>query len=240
METIVSKLWRLASEQGSQYLVFLGLTVIVLILTGRAHSSNPASFQRFFGKIHPLLVVLTLSFVGLVLFSLLISEGQFTIFRNGNHRGILLALGLAVPFALLMMLVDSKAPFPVNINVPFPDSLFFYPVMGYVVELLFHLLPFCLVYYILGTVFGGAGSARTIWAAILVAAVLEPLFQVAVSFDHSPTWVSVYLGLHLLAFNIVQLALFRRYDFLTMYSFRLSYYVLWHILWGYLRLTLLF
>jgi hypothetical protein len=31
-----------------------------------------------------------------------------------------------------------------------------------------------------------------------------------------------------------------RYGFLSMYAFRLVYYLHWHIVWGYLRLQLLF
>lgn len=37
-----------------------------------------------------------------------------------------------------------------------------------------------------------------------------------------------------------RLALFKRYDFVTMYTFRLVYYLLWHIVWGVIRLRLLF
>jgi hypothetical protein len=40
--------------------------------------------------------------------------------------------------------------------------------------------------------------------------------------------------------NLVQLTLFRRYDFLTMYAFRLVYYLVWHVAWGHLRLQVLF
>jgi hypothetical protein len=33
---------------------------------------------------------------------------------------------------------------------------------------------------------------------------------------------------------------FRRYDFVTMYSFRLFYYAYWHIAWGVIRLRVFF
>jgi hypothetical protein len=49
-----------------------------------------------------------------------------------------------------------------------------------------------------------------------------------------------YVGLHIFLIGLVQLLLFTRYDFITMYTFRLSYYAIWHILWGHLRLNLIF
>jgi uncharacterized membrane protein SirB2 len=240
MEIIVSKLWKLISEETLQFVVFLSLSVIVFILTGTAYLSNKSSFQRFFGRIHPLVVVSILIISGLILFSFLLSEGQFAIYKGGNYKGILAAIGLAVPFAAVMILVDRRAPFPANMNVAYPGSLFFYPAMGYVVEILFHILPFCLLYFILGYLLGESNNSRIIWGSILMVALLEPIFQGVFTSGQHSVWVSAYVGLHLFLINIVQLLLFRRYDFITMYAFRLSYYVLWHILWGHLRLNLLF
>jgi hypothetical protein len=48
------------------------------------------------------------------------------------------------------------------------------------------------------------------------------------------------VGVHVLVFNLLSLWFFRRYDFLSVYVFRVSYYGFWHILWGQLRLELLF
>ena len=48
------------------------------------------------------------------------------------------------------------------------------------------------------------------------------------------------MGLHLFVFGMIQLSLFKRYGFVAMYTCRLAYYAVWHIIWGYLRLQLLF
>ncbi len=77
--------------------------------------------------------------------------------------------------------------------------------------------------------------------ALAVVALLEPLFQLgAPSAAALPSWGTFYLGVHLLVFNGLQLWIFRRYDFLSMYAFRLVYYAWWHIAWGHVRLELLF
>jgi hypothetical protein len=54
------------------------------------------------------------------------------------------------------------------------------------------------------------------------------------------TWAAAYVFLNVWVINMVQLALFKRYDFVSMYAFRLMYYLLWHIAWGHARLGLLF
>lgn len=240
MEMIVAKLWRLISEEPFQYLLFLSLSGIVLILTGIAYSASSTSFQKYFGRIYPLAVVFVVFILGLILFAFLLLDGQFAIYRGGNFKGIVVAVGLAVPLAAIIILVDRRSPFPVDMNVAYPASLFFYPAIGYVVELLFHILPFCLLYFILGFLTGESGNTRIIWASILTVALIEPIFQVVFTAGGNTNWVVAYVGLHLFLFNFIQLLLFRRYDFITMYSFRLSYYFLWHIIWGHLRLKLLF
>ena len=236
----MEKLWNLISEEKLQYIVYLSLSAIVFILTIITYFSNSASFRRFFGRINPLLVVFVVFVLGLILFSYLLYDGQFAVYRTGNFKGLLLALVLPVPFAVVVILVDRLSPFPMNMNIPYPDSLAFYPVMGYVAEIIFHVLPFCLVYFSLGTLLGEANQARIILISILVAALIEPIFQVAFMVGQDPIWKMAYVGLHLFLFSFVQLLLFKRYDFITMYTFRLSYYALWHVLWGHLRLNLLF
>jgi hypothetical protein len=230
----------LISEETLQYVVFLVLSAIVLILTGITTLSNRSSFQRYFGKINPLLAVFIVFIIGLILFSYLLYDGQFAVYRQGNFKGLLLAVALALPFGAVIIIVDRISPFPINMNAPFPVSLAFYPVMGYVAEIIFQILPFCLVYFGLGAVLGEASNVKIIWVSILVAALIEPIFQVVFMLGQDPVWKMAYVGLHVFLFSLVQLLLFKRYDFMTMYVFRLSYYAIWHILWGHLRLNLLF
>ncbi|MGW8225610.1 MAG: hypothetical protein ACWGOY_07750 [Anaerolineales bacterium] len=236
----MENLWRLISEERMQYTVFLGLSAVVIILTGITYISNRASFQRFFGRINPLLAVFIVFMIGLILFTYLLSNGQFAVYQPGNYKGLLLAAVLALPFGIVIILIDRASPFPIDTNIPYPDSLTFYPVMGYVAGILFLLLPFCLAYFGLSLLLGEADSARIIWISILFAALFEPIFQISFMLGRDPNWKIAYVGLHIYLISLVQLLLFKRYDFITMYVFRLSYYLLWHILWGHLRLGILF
>ena len=49
----------------------------------------------------------------------------------------------------------------------------------------------------------------------------------------------LYVSLHIFLINLIQLWLFKRYDFVSMYTFRLVYYLIWHIGWGWVRLEVL-
>ena len=109
----------------------------------------------------------------------------------------------------------------------------------FVVEAFFHLAPLTLLLLALVSGLGKEAGGRVMVGCIVAVVVLEPAYQVFVG-DLDALWVNGFLAVHVLVFNAVQLWLFRRYDFLTMYVFRLVYYLHWHILWGYLRLHILF
>ena len=79
------------------------------------------------------------------------------------------------------------------------------------------------------------------WSCILIVALLESIFQTILGSSLAyPAWVIGYVFVNIFLINTFQLLIFKRYDFVSVYSFRLMYYAIWHIVWGYLRLSLLF
>jgi hypothetical protein len=230
----------LISEERLQFTIFFILAVLVFILTVVVHSANNSVFQRFFGSLSPRLIVCGVILIGLLLSAFLLSTSQFAIYRRTHQIGPVLAIGLALPFAAVMILVDRYSPFPSHINIAFPNSLAFYPVMAFVVEILFHLLPIGLLFFLILGIAETTSLDRVVWIIFLIVALIEPVFQVVLGKDQNTSLVVAYMGVHLFLFNYVQLVLFRRYDFISMYSFRISYYVIWHIAWGHFRLRLLF
>jgi hypothetical protein len=99
------------------------------------------------------------------------------------------------------------------------------------VEVCLHAVPVALLI----ALFAGSGipSDRTFWLMAIPVAMLEAGFQSATATTAAP---AVFSGLQLLAFGLVQLYVFRRFGFASMYSLRLAYYSLWHIAWGTTRL----
>ena len=225
-----------------QYQVYLVLSLVVLGFVSILHGIDRTVFQRFLGGINPLLAFLVAIVLGLFFLSYFLFEGWFAVYERGNGRGLAYAAGIAAVLGLIMIFVDTKIVFPHTINILFPKSLLFYPAIGLFVEIVFHMLPVGLLLLLLSTVFRDADRTRIIWVAIVIVPFLDPVYQGIhmASSGLFPLWAVLYVGFHIFIINFCQLSLFRRYDFITMYVFRLVYYLFWHIVWGYLRLEMLF
>ncbi|WOF74531.1 hypothetical protein QMT40_002185 [Parvibaculaceae bacterium PLY_AMNH_Bact1] len=221
---------------------FVGLSTCVLIATAALAQSDVDLFQRFFGTYSPLLVVSGVICVGAVLLMFLNANVQMAVvIPDVWGRGVLVCVLGASLFVLPTILVDALQPFSEDLNVTLPSAFLFYPVMGFVVEVLFHLLPLSIALFFLIYILSVGDASRRFWIAACVAAGLEPAFQIWVGAAREGlTWKSVYLGVHLFLFGLGQLYVLKSYGFLHMFLFRMVYYLHWHILWGTLRLSLLF
>jgi hypothetical protein len=223
-----------------QYVAFVLLSIVAVGLTAILIPSSSAYFQRFFGRINPMLVVAMATVVGGYSLVLLQSFSKFEIIRGRRTlRGMAVSAGVATLLAVAIIIADFFIRYPEDTNVPVPEALLFYPAMGFVAEIVFHVFPLALLLLILSPLRKWLGADRHIWVGIVIAAVLEPTFQVVFA-GEAFSWASAYTWVHVFAVAFLQLYVFQRYDFMSMYSFRLFYYAHWHIAWGVIRLTVLF
>jgi hypothetical protein len=86
---------------------------------------------------------------------------------------------------------------------------------------------------------GRFGTDRVVWTAILIVSTCEPTFQVLFQ-GRALMWGDVYTWFHIFVISVLQLYVFWCFDFVSMYVFRLVYYIYWHILWGVVRMEVLF
>lgn len=225
---------------GTQVMAFAGLLLIVATAVALLSRSHSAVFQPYFGRIPPLVAIAITIAAGALCLHLLTDRGWFDVLNTTTYlQGLAVSAALVAVFAVEVTILDLIVRFPADMNVPWPQSLLFYPAIAYVVEIVFHVLPLALLLGILTLFTGGTASGRLVWLCIVLTALIEPTYQLAFV-DNRFSWSAIYLWVRLFAFNLVQLALFRRFDFMTMYSFRLLYYAYWHIVWGYARLHILF
>ena len=232
----------LVSKEKLQYQVFAALSVTVFALTSIAYFLDTLIFQQFLGEINPFAASFLIILLVFALLSFLLSKGWFAIYKKGNLKGLLYATGLAALFGLIAILADFSLRFyPADINVLFPKSLLYYPAIGFYAETVFQVLPLTLLLIALSPVSKRIGTSRALWIGILVASVLEPVFQVlSLTAGQTPSWFSAFEFVRIFLIIVSQLSLFKRYDFVTMYWFRIVYYMFWHVGWGYLRLILIF
>ncbi|MCG8414191.1 MAG: hypothetical protein MI746_08225 [Pseudomonadales bacterium] len=215
--------------------IFLCGFTLALILLGST------AFQRFLGNWHPLAVLLGSLALGWLLLTNPLKRWNFLIVGSNWKQGLIAAIGLATALALLMGMLDVRVRLPEDLNVPFPESLLFYPTIAFIVEVAFHLLPLALLLLVFGQIGKSIDREKLVYLGLPFAALIEPAFQLGVTNDYViPTWAYFFVLVHIAVINICQLLLFKRYDFLTMYVFRLTYYLWWHVVWGYFRLPILF
>jgi len=230
------------SRERAQYRLIVGLAAGAVGLAAILQLSDPSIFPRFIGTIHPLIAFPLVGILGSGLLVLMLRRGWFTSFEREHLKWGGRCAAVGALFALVTVVLDLKVVFPPDINVAFPAALLFYPAIGFVVEVVFHLLPLSILLLALSAIPRIISPRRAMLLAIAIVSLLEPIFQTLpmAASDHYPLWAVVFLGLHLALFNGFQLLSFRRFDFVTMYAARLGYYLVWHVVWGDLRLLLLF
>ena len=123
-----------------QLVWFACLSCLVVGAAAVLTYADAKTFQRFFGSISPVLVVSALAAIGAVLSVFLNARAQVAVVMPGVWaRGGLFCVVGGTLFVVPTILVDLLQPFPEDLNVALPSALLFYPVMGFVVEIVFHL-----------------------------------------------------------------------------------------------------
>jgi hypothetical protein len=237
----IAKISELISTERLQFAALLSISLIIVGFTGILYFRHNLFLQSFIGRFNPLIAVSLVVLLGIGLLTFLLWRGWFDIYGNETIKGLSISLVLGSVLALVAILVDLRFVFQEDMNVAFPDSLLFYPIIGYVVEILFHVLPLTCLLVLLTFLLKTMEFERVVWICILIVSLLEPIFQLFFgSSSQNPLWSKRFVVLQVFLINLFQLYIFKRYDFVSMYSFRLVYYLFWHIIWGYLRLGLLF
>ena len=163
-------------KERSQYLIFLSTSLAIAGFTAVLYFAERRIFQKYFGSLNPLLALGLTILLGLTFISFLMTRG-FSVYKKENQVGLLLATGLAVLFGIVIILVDLKTPFPEDTNVAFPHSLLFYPIMGFVVDVIFHLVLLGGLLLLLSPAFRDSDQNKFIWICILIGALVEPIYQ---------------------------------------------------------------
>lgn len=207
----------------------------VLQLTG-----SPA-FGPYFGPISPVGGTALVAALGFAALRFLTAMDTVRLDRpDAGAARFVTPAAMATALAVPVVLADLAGGFPPDINVLPPQGFLFYPVIAVVAETVFHLLPLALLMFVGSRLLPRAGGDRLLTAALLLVALPEPVFQVLAGAGRGPAWADAYVGVQLVVFNLLAVLWLRRFGFFAMLSFRLVYYLWWHLAWGALRLRILF
>jgi hypothetical protein len=224
--------------ESQQYAAFAFLSLGAAAAAGVLEITDGREFfSPYFGGIDPVAVVALAATVGGLCLPFLGWRGWFEIYERGKTlKGTVSSALLATALAVPVIAVDLAVGIQI-VNVPPPWSFSFYPAIAFVVEIFFHALPLALLAALAGPFFDSPNPRGVVWGCILLVSFLEPTFQLRSGAADQPlSLMDAYVWLHVWAINLLQLYVFHRFGFISMYGFRLVYYFYWHILWGYLRL----
>ncbi len=159
---------------------------------------QPGAFTRFLGNVSPLVIFSIVCVAAVFLLHIL---GRWNGFDgSGLEASVSPAIwhGAAFAFVIPAILVDTIVPFPPDMNVRFPQSVFFYPAIGFLVEVLFHLLPCTLLLLLARTPGADAGRGRIIWIILATVALIEPAFQaIAGASATAALWRDAWVAWHI-------------------------------------------
>ncbi len=222
-----------------QYLIYLTISLVVALMGAFLYYNDASTFSRFLGDFNPLIVIAISIVAGILLLYYLSKKTDFAIHKSNNFRNYLILIGVAFLFGIEVIVADIWfARYPADINIVLPQSLLFYPTIGFIVEVFFHLLPLSLGVFVLSR-FASLSRNKVVWISIIFVSILEPIYQMWFASQGSLT-TTVYTGVHVFLFSLAQLLIFKRFGFVSMYLFRLVFYAIWHIAWGAIRLNLFF
>lgn len=201
-------------------------------------SGSPEIFEPYFSGVLPPVAAAVVLLISIPMLVLLERQWGFEIYAGGGRpRRWLVSAALSVPFMVAVTVADLVLGFPVDLNVPLPAALAFYPIMGLMAQLALHVVPLAVLLSIGALVVGRARRERLVVPGILLVALVEAGFQLESSLaDRAPISLGAFVVIHLFLFGVVELLLYRRYDYACMYVFRICYYGYWHVAWGWLRL----
>ncbi|HEY3203906.1 MAG TPA: hypothetical protein VGL03_09630 [Thermoanaerobaculia bacterium] len=160
-----------------------------------------------------------------------------------NRARILVPALLGAGFGLLAIVTDAATGWTrfvaakmgiATIHISFPASLLIYPGGAIIVEVLYRLFPIPLLLWLISTkLCRGRWQDPIFWTLAVLTSLVEPYGDLGLRNLGFVTMLSVFL--QDFALNLAQASLFRRYGFLAAILLRVSFYLIWHVVWGLAR-----
>lgn len=200
------------------------------------------SFSRLLGPIPSVVAIALAGAAGAASIKALALHGwPRPVVQRQRRADVRRSIAAALAFAAVVVPVDVWLEFPEDMNAPWPESLLFYPAVALIAEVALHLVPLATLVAVLHRGSGSTEATRRSWPLIAAVASIEAVLQVAASIsDSDDARLTVFVGFHLFAIGAFEVSVFRRSGFIPMFAFRLAYYALWHIVWGHVRLDVIF
>ncbi len=156
--------------------------------------------------------------------------------RVSNRQRFLIPTIIGLVYGVITVLHDLPKPSPVHLKLPLSIPFYTYGAILLEIMLRLFVIPI-LVWIISNLLFRGRWQTQVFWFAAVLAALYEPLpfirgdLSTALPIAYASIilkWATEPLFLA----NVASGWLFRKYGFLAPLVMRLSFYLVWHIIYG--------
>jgi len=117
-----------------------------------------------------------------------------------------------------------------TIQIAFPGSLFIYPGGAVIVNIIYYLVPLPLLLWLVTLATRGRYAREAFWVLGTLVALIEPLSQDLAWKGHPGILLATFS--QDFALNAAQVVAFRRAGFGASVALRVTFYLMWHVLWG--------
>jgi hypothetical protein len=156
--------------------------------------------------------------------------------RVSNRQRFLIPTLIGLVYGLETVLRDLPNPSPVHLKLPL--SVLFYTYGAVLLEIMLRLFAVTFLTWLVSNVLlRGRWQTPAFWVAAVVAALYEPLPSMREELGGAaavavPSVIIKWATEPLFIANLVAAYLYRKYGFLAPLVMRLSFYLVWHIIYG--------
>lgn len=194
---------------------------------------------------HPIVLQSINSWVAVILAALLgfaaVKLAQQTGFpdmwdkRISNRQRFVIPVLFGLGFAAIQVVLVTVV---LQLNIPmvrFPLSIPVYLFGGIILEIFYRLIPMVfLVWLISNLILRKRWQEQVFWVVAILLCLLEPVMQTIGMYQMgiiANTLLTAILFIFVFAGNLIPTYFFRRYGFLAAIVWRLTDYLIWHIIW---------
>jgi hypothetical protein len=156
--------------------------------------------------------------------------------KVSNRQRFLIPTVIGLVYGVVTVIIDLRNPSPVHLKLPL--SIPFYTYGALLLEIMLRLFAIPLLVWLFSNLLlRGKWQTKVFWLAVVVAALYEPLPHIREQLS-GVSGLAVLLVLikwaiePLFLANVLTGWLFRKYGFLAALVMRLSFYLVWHIIYG--------
>jgi hypothetical protein len=156
--------------------------------------------------------------------------------KISQRQRFLIPTVIGLVYGLITVIEDLRSPSPVHLKLPL--SIPFYAYGAILLEIMLRLFAITFLVWLFSNVLlRGRWQTQVFWIAAIIAALYEPLPFIkadlaGVSGLGVATVLLAWTIQPLFLANVITGWLFRKYGFLAALVMRLSFYLVWHIIYG--------